>query len=113
MALPLSVSTPVPAFQLPVMPFWLVKASVSSAAAKPAETVMVALARFALSTSLRISALSTAVAAPFSVYARVLPVAVGTGASLTAVTVIATVSVSVIARSEAKVATSAAVSARL
>ena len=66
-ALPVSVSTPVPAFQLPVIPLWFVKASVSSVVAKPEEMVTVALDRLALSASLTVRPLSTAVAAPFSV----------------------------------------------
>ena len=58
---------PVTELQLPLMPFWFVKARVSSAVAKPAEIVTVALARFALSASLTVSPVSIAVAAAFSV----------------------------------------------
>ncbi len=55
--------------------------------------VTVALARLVLSTSLTVKPVSMAVAGLFSVYANVLPVAVTTGASSTAVTLIVRVAV--------------------
>ena len=67
MALPLSVNIPVTELQLPLMPFWFVNASVSSAVAKPVVMLTVALARLVLSISPSVRPESTAVAVPFSV----------------------------------------------
>ena len=93
MALPASVSTPVAALKLPVIPFWFVKPSTSSPLTKFALIDTVALARLALSTSVTVRPVSTAVAPPPSVNASALAVIVTTGGSFTAATVIVRVAV--------------------
>ncbi|GIU86907.1 MAG: hypothetical protein KatS3mg009_1422 [Acidimicrobiia bacterium] len=73
--MPESVSTPLPAFQMPVIPSWSVNASSSSPATNPAVTPTAALViTSSPSRSVIVSAGSIAVAGSFSVYASGVPV---------------------------------------
>ena len=67
MAEPVSDSTPVAAFQLPVMPFALVNANTSSPLTKPPVISTVAPSIFVSSESLSVNAASMTAAAPDSV----------------------------------------------
>src|SRR6185503_16918279 len=84
---------PVVAFQLPVMPFWLVKARTSSPVTKLPLIETVALDRLVLSASVTVRPASTTFALSPSVNASAAAVIVTTGGLLLAATVMLRVAV--------------------